>query len=166
MKILYFGGQKSGKSLLAEKRAKELKGDRKPIYLATYDDSFEDREMRERIKIHQVRRADHFKTVCEPLKLASSIKEKEIYLIDCLSMWLLNAINAKLSKKEIFNEIERVLEKDADMIFVINDVGSGVIPMDRFTRDYVDLSGEIAQTVAAKCDEVYHVVLGIGKRLK
>ncbi len=166
MKILYFGGQKSGKSLLAEERAKELKGNRKPVYLATYDDRFNDLEMKERIFYHQKRRGDIFKTECEPLKISSLIKEGEIYLIDCLGMWLLNALEAKLSRNEIFRELDLILEKNADIIFVISDISSGVIPLDSFTRRYVDLMGEIGQKTAKKCDEVYHVILGIARRIK
>jgi len=39
MKVLYFGGQKSGKSRLAEMRALSLSKNRaiKPYYIATYD---------------------------------------------------------------------------------------------------------------------------------
>ena len=48
MKILYFGGQKSGKSTLAEAKALSIATD-KPYYLATYDTSFGDDEMSLRI---------------------------------------------------------------------------------------------------------------------
>jgi len=37
MKILYYGGQKSGKSLLAEQKALALSKATKPCYIATYD---------------------------------------------------------------------------------------------------------------------------------
>ena len=42
MKTLYFGGQKSGKSNLAEKKALALANEKKPYYIATYDNSFND----------------------------------------------------------------------------------------------------------------------------
>ncbi len=166
MKILYYGGQKSGKSELAENKAKMLAKDKKPVYLATYDDSFGDKEMSERIKYHQIRRGDRFKTVCEPLNLSDKIKEGEVYLIDCLGTWLLNALREKLSKEEILKELDLLLEKEVDMVFVLNEINSGVIPKDSFSRLYVDLMGEIGIKTAKKCDEVYHVILGIEQRIK
>ena len=48
MKILYFGGQKSGKSQLAEKRTKEIAKSKIPYYIATYNNNFNDKEMQKK----------------------------------------------------------------------------------------------------------------------
>jgi len=56
MKTLYFGGQKSGKSLLAERKALSLSSNEKPYYIATYDNSYDDKEMKQKIKLHKKRR--------------------------------------------------------------------------------------------------------------
>ena len=166
MKILYYGGQKSGKSYLAEKEIESIKKNRTPIYIATYDDRFGDEEMRERIRYHQIRRGERFKTACEPIELLSVVKEGGVYLIDCLSMWILNVMEKKYSDKKILQEIERLLEIDADIVFVLNEVGLGISPQDSFSRRYIDLSGLIGQKVAKKADIVYHVILGLKQRLK
>ena len=42
MKIFYFGGQKSGKTKAGIKKALELTLDKKPYYVATYDNSYND----------------------------------------------------------------------------------------------------------------------------
>ena len=52
MTILYYGGQKSGKSRLAETKALELAHGNKPYYVATYDNSYGDSEMHARIARH------------------------------------------------------------------------------------------------------------------
>ncbi len=52
LKILYYGGQKSGKSRLAEKKALEL-ASKKPYYVATYNNSHNDSEMVNRIEQHR-----------------------------------------------------------------------------------------------------------------
>ena len=52
-KILYFGGQKSGKSLLSEKKTLEI-SQGKPYYIATYDNGFGDGEMENRIEKHKL----------------------------------------------------------------------------------------------------------------
>ena len=91
MKVLYFGGQKSGKSSLAERHAKEL-STHKPYYLATYDNRFGDSEMKTRIEKHRDTRKEDFITIEETCNLASVIHPNHTYLIDCISMWLLNRI--------------------------------------------------------------------------
>ncbi|MFZ5374058.1 MAG: bifunctional adenosylcobinamide kinase/adenosylcobinamide-phosphate guanylyltransferase [Campylobacterota bacterium] len=163
MKILYFGGQKSGKSSLAEAKALALATD-KPYYLATYDHSFGDDEMGERIDRHRTARGEHFITLEETRHLADVIQPHQTYLIDCVSMWILNRLDE--SEETLLAEIEALGRVDANIVFVLNDVGSGVIPNDPISRRYVDLSGIIGQALARFCDEVYEVKLGLEKRLK
>ncbi|MFZ2888880.1 bifunctional adenosylcobinamide kinase/adenosylcobinamide-phosphate guanylyltransferase [Sulfuricurvum sp.] len=163
MKILYFGGQKSGKSTLAEAKALAIATD-KPYYLATYDHTFGDSEMGERIEKHRSSRGEEFITLEESHHLADVIQPHQTYLIDCISMWILNRIDER--EETLTSEIEALGCVNANIVFVLNDVGSGVIPNDPISRRYVDLSGIIGQKIAALCDEVYEVKLGLEKRLK
>ncbi len=162
MKILYYGGQKSGKSHLAEEKILSLSL-QKPVYIATYDDSYNDYEMHKKIALHQKRRGDSFITVQEPLMLHEVVKDGGFYLIDCLSMWILNLLEKQIDYQPI---LEKLLSTDATIVFVLNDVNRGIIPDGALSRRYVDLSGVIGQSVAFVCDEVYEVVLGLPKRIK
>jgi len=164
MKTLYHGGQKSGKSLLAEQKALSLAGEHKPYYLATYDNSYSDAEMAERIATHQSQRKEQFSTIEETLYLSRYIKEGHTYLIDCMSMWLFNTM--EWSIETLIEEIEMICSKEANIVFVLNDIGSGVIPSDSISRKYVDRSGILGQKLAQLCDEVYDVKLGLENRLK
>ncbi len=164
MKTLYYGGQKSGKSSLAEAKALELANGEKAVYIATYDDSFGDAEMAERIERHRVERAGRFVSVEEPRDLIGQIAPGGTYLIDCMSMWLLNTL--EWDEERVLAQIEALGAVDAHMVFVLNDVGSGVIPAESMSRTYVDRSGIVGQALAKVCDEVYEVKLGIGVRLK
>ncbi len=62
--------------------------------------------------------------------------------------------------------IATVLEAPHSLIFVINDVGSGLHADTELGRRFTDLSGLLAQQVAAGCNEVYHCIAGIGTRIK
>jgi len=163
MKILYFGGQKSGKSSLAEAKALSL-STCKPTYLATYDHSFGDDEMGMRIDKHRDSRGEEFITLEETRNLSRVMEPHQTYLVDCISMWILNRLDE--SEEALIEEIEALGRIEANIVFVLNDVGSGVIPNDPISRRYVDLSGIIGQTLARICDEVYEVKLGLEKRLK
>jgi len=164
MKTLYFGGQKSGKSLLAEQKALSLAGDEKPYYIATYDNSYDDTEMAERIETHQTQRKDTFIIIEEPVALADIIEPHKTYLIDCMSMWLLNTLHEKI--EILIEELELLAPKEANIVFVLNDVSSGVIPLESISRKYVDRSGIVGQKLAQLCDEVYEVKLGLQNQLK
>ncbi len=164
MKILYFGGQKSGKSKLAELKALELAKDDKPFYIATYNDSFKDDEMSLRINTHQNQRTNKFNTIEEQFDLPKVIKSNETYLVDCISMWILN--NLESSEDKLLEQIEQLSHTNANIVFVLNDVNSGVIPFDKESRKFVDLTGVAGQKLASICNEVYEVKLGIGVRIK
>ena len=163
MKILYFGGQKSGKSRLAEQKAISLSKS-KPYYIATYDNSYGDEEMALRIQKHQIQRQDSFITIEESYRLDKLIQPNQTYLIDCMSMWILNTLDDEFDS--VLAWLDKLLAIDANIVFVLNDVNSGVIPLDKLSRKYVDRSGIIGQKLASKCDEVYEVKLGLEIKLK
>jgi len=164
MKVLYYGGQKSGKSLLAEKKALELSKTKKPFYIATYNNSYNDSEMHGRIEKHQKQRQALFITIEESFDLPKVIEDNETYLVDCISMWLLN--NLDKTEEELLTQLEKISLSNANIIFVLNDVNKGVIPMDKESRRFVDMTGVIGQKLASFCDEVYEVTLGLERRLK
>ncbi len=163
MKILYFGGQKSGKSTHAEAKALELSNS-KPYYIATYDRSFDDSEMNTRVLKHQNQRKENFITIEEPKNIASKVEEGDTYLIDCISMWILN--NIEKSEEDLIKQLDELKNIDANIVFVLNDVNSGVIPFDKESRKFVDLTGIIGQKLGNICDEVFEVKLGLTSRLK
>lgn len=163
MKVLYFGGQKSGKSSLAERHAKALSA-HQPHYIATYNNRYGDSEMQTRINKHRNTRKGAFITIEETHDLASVIHANHTYLIDCISMWLLNRIEE--DEAVLIHAIEELEKIDTNIVFVLNDVSTGVIPNDPLSRRYVDLSGLIGQKLAMMCDEVYEVKLGLRMRLK
>lgn len=163
MTILFIGGVKSGKSRLAEKRALELCD--QPLYLATTE--IMDDEMLHRVSCHKEQRDERFRLIEEGVNIGDALEqESSLVLVECMSMWLNNMLYYKRSDDEIFEELAKLLDQDADRVFVLNDVGSGIIPIDALSRKFVDLSGLIAQKIAQKSDEVYHCIAGIETRIK
>tara|TARA_B100000579_G_C22593580_1_gene739231 strand:- start:40 stop:537 length:498 start_codon:yes stop_codon:yes gene_type:complete len=165
MKILITGGVKCGKSLYAEKRIITLANGIKPIYLATNE--LYDSEMKKRILKHRERRGNTFETIEEPLLLASVLKKIQCpVLIECLTMWLNNALHHRYSEKKIFTEIDNLLSLECDMVFVLNEVGLGIIPENPLARKFLDFSGLIAQRLGYACDEVILCVAGNTIKIK
>ena len=164
MKIFYFGGQKSGKTKAGIKKALELSTNEKPYYVATYDNSFGDDSMNERIDKHILERKEDFITIEEPKDLTKIVEKDKTYLIDCVSMWLFNNLENKEETLKI--QLQKICKINANIIFILNDVSCGIIPFDKESRRFVDFSGLIGQELAKLCDEVYEVKYGIERRLK
>ena len=163
-KIFYFGGQKSGKTKAGSKKALDLAQNSKPYYVATYDNSYGDVSMNERINRHISERKDDFICIEEAKDLRKVIELNNTYLVDCVSMWLLN--NLLKSEDELKQQLRTICKIDANIIFILNDVSCGVIPLDSESRKFVDFSGLLGQELASLCDEVYEVKYGIERRLK
>ena len=163
-KIFYFGGQKSGKTKAGSKKALDLAQNSKPYYVATYDNSYGDISMNERINRHISERKDDFICIEEAKDLTKIIESNNTYLVDCVSMWLLN--NLLKSEDELKQQLRTICKIDANIIFILNDVSCGVIPIDTESRKFVDFSGLLGQELASLCDEVYEVKYGIERRLK
>ncbi len=164
MKIFYFGGQKSGKTKAGIKKALELSINEKPYYVATYDNSFGDDSMQNRIDKHILERKEDFITIEEPKNLTKVIEKNKTYLIDCVSMWLFNNLENK--EETLKTQLQEICKIETNIIFILNDVSCGVIPFDKESRRFVDFSGLIGQELAKLCDEVYEVKYGIERRLK
>lgn len=164
MKALFIGGIKSGKSLRAEEFARKH-AKLRPIYLATTE--FIDEEMALKIQAHKEQRGEHFITHEEPLHLHNAIAaSKEIVLVECLSMWINNMLYHGHSYEEMLTEIQKVLALDNDIVFVLNDVGSCVVPENKLARDFIDISGKLSQIIACECDSVFHTIAGIARQIK
>ena len=165
MKVLYTGGMKSGKSRLAEAKTLSLSNDARPYYLATSEAL--DEEMAARIERHKEQRADRFESIEAALALYDTISHLEgTVLVECLSIWINNMLHYGRREADIMDELRKILDLEQNIVFVINEVGCGIIPDIALAREFIDISGRAGQIVAAACDEVYFCSVGLGLRMK
>ena len=174
--VLITGGSRSGKSDYAQKLAESLTG--KKLFIATCPVT--DDEMARRIRKHREKRsAAHWETMEEPLNVARLLRNAtgyNVYLIDCLTLWVNNVMykaseeNREISEDEIVTRCEDLLaacrDVDGTVIIVTNEVGSSIVPENRLARHYRDLIGRCNQVVAGKSDTVTLVVCGLPLNLK
>ncbi len=175
--ILVTGGARSGKSAYAEALAKSFSGPQ--AYIATAP--VFDEEMAERVARHQQQRQnDGWDTIEEEIDLAGTIERATAYrtlLVDCLTLWINNLLydmakqqTQKLNEDKMTAKCAQ-LEKvcagfDGNIIFVINEVGMGIVPDTPLARQFRDLSGRCAQAVASFADQVVLLSCGIPLQLK
>ena len=64
-------------------------------------------------------------------------------------------------------DISEIAETAAKYKYVVCDeVGSGIIPINKFDREWRETVGRESCKMAAAADEVWRVVCGIGQRIK
>lgn len=163
---LILGGARSGKSRLAEQRARE--SGLELLYLATATAG--DGEMSERIRHHQSRRGDDWALLEEPLALADALLEHHrpdrCILVDCLTLWLSNCLHSECWPLQRNALLEALPQLQGRIIFVSNETGLGVVPIGELTRQFVDESGFLHQRLAELCPRVTLTVAGLPLTLK
>lgn len=56
--------------------------------------------------------------------------------------------------------------QDSNMIVEMREIGSGIVPIDRFDRLYRECVGRFSCAIAKKAEAVYRVVCGLGMKIK
>ena len=171
--ILITGGQRSGKSVYAEKLALSLSDN--PVYLATahvWDDEF-----KERVRKHQERRGEQWTNIEEEKYLSRHDIYNKVIVIDCVTLWCTNFFfdgeadadtqpTVSEALEEIKKEFDKFTDKDNTFIFVTNEIGSGEVSGNAVQRRFTDMQGWMNQYVASKADEVIMMVCGIPVKIK
>jgi adenosylcobinamide kinase / adenosylcobinamide-phosphate guanylyltransferase len=164
--ILITGGARSGKSALAERMTLAL--GQPAVYIATAE-AWDD-EMTDRIARHRARRGPEWETVSEPMDLARALTETDggpPRLVDCVTLWLSNLM---LADRDWEGEMVRVAglipRLRAPVVFVTNEVGSGIVPDNALARAYRDAAGLANQRLADACDELWLCVSGHPLKVK
>lgn len=163
---LILGGARSGKSRLAEERAR-LSG-KALYYIATA--TAEDCEMATRIRHHREQRGPEWHTVEAPLHLADTLRrlarDDRCLLVDCLTLWLSNCLHRDCwaGERDALLSTLRVLP--GRILLVSNEVGSGIVPLGELSRRFVDESGWLHQQLAQLAFKVTLVVAGLPLELK
>ena len=173
MKVLVTGGVRSGKS----RHAESLLASAADVTYVAAGPAYDDADWAARIAAHRVRRPASWRTeetqdVARVLAAASGP-----VLVDCLGTWLTAVIDAAGLWEAPVDQVESAVLAELDatvaavataevpVVLVTNEVGLGVVPVERSGRVFRDLLGTVNQRVAEACDEVPLVVAGRVLRL-
>ena len=167
MRELILGGARSGKSRLAEQRARD--SGLAVVFIATGEPG--DEEMRARIAAHRRRRPGEWRTVEAPLALGAALereaKADRLLLVDCLTLWLANIIDdAGALERERAALLAALPRLPGRVVLVSNEVGQGIVPDNALARRFRDEAGRLHQAVAAACERVTWVTAGLPLTLK
>jgi adenosylcobinamide kinase/adenosylcobinamide-phosphate guanylyltransferase len=167
---LVLGGARSGKSRYAETLIAGAAT--RATYVATA--AADDDEMAERIRHHRERRQSvtlAWETVEAPRDLAGTLAEvarpDRPVLVDCLTLWLSNAL---LADADLAAESAALLSAlgtvAGPVVLVANEVGLGIVPDNALARRFRDAAGRLNQDIAARAERVVFVAAGLPLILK
>ena len=71
-----------------------------------------------------------------------------------------------LSRAFMVNVLNDMIKIKDDAVIICDEVGCGIVPMDRAERLYRDVTGRVCCDIAARADMVIRVHCGIGVRIK
>jgi len=179
--VLITGGARSGKSRFAQELAQRL--GQPVLFVATAEAG--DEEMRQRIEEHRRTRPTAWRTLEVTTHIGHHILQRiggaQVVIIDCLTFLVSNVlgqfigptgdnIDELLAEKAVNREIDELIDClnriPASFIIVTNEVGTGLVPVNRVGRAYRDLLGKANQRLAERTDEVYLMVSGLPVKIK
>lgn len=165
--IFITGGQRSGKSSYAQQIALSLSEN--PVYLAT--SRIWDKEHQKRIERHKADRGTEWTNIEEEKQLSNHRLENRVVLLDCVTLWATNFFfdnnsDVDLSLAMIKEEFDKLIQQEAQFIFVSNEIGLGGTSENKAQRLFMDLQGWINQYIASKANRVYLMVSGIPLQVK
>jgi adenosylcobinamide kinase / adenosylcobinamide-phosphate guanylyltransferase len=175
MKELILGGQKSGKSGLAERRASDWLSESSQEAILIVTALAYDAEMTERIARHQAGRRERIprlNVIESANNVATLIKQystvRTLIIVDCLTLWLtqlwLPPEGVPGAASDIQSEADALCSAisaaTGPVILIANEIGMGVTPMGRDARHMVDELGRLNQRIAQVVDTVTLMVAG------
>lgn len=102
-----------------------------------------------------------------------SLKDEDI--IDCGSCDP-DAIDGAVCVRNYELAVKRLIERGTDPlnfteklkcdIILINEIGSGIIPLEKSEREWREMTGRAGCIIAGRADEVYRLCCGIASRIK
>ena len=83
-----------------------------------------------------------------------------------MTLWLNNWFHYQKDEEQIMSMLDQRLTLPRDLVFVLNEVGHGIIPENPLSRKFVDWSGKIGSRLGKGCDEICFCIAGHPMQVK
>lgn len=172
------GGARSGKSAWAARLATTITEQTggTVIFVATAEVA--DMEMRLRVAVHRKQRPRSWKTIEAPTGIAAALLRKakidgeSVLILDCVAQLVSNLMSGEhavtdpakaeqLARAELRAVLRLVNEKQATIILVSSELGSGLAPESDTQRHYRDVVGRINQWLTGQAEATWLVASGL-----
>ena len=92
----------------------------------------------------------------------TALRDKQI-IVNHFHQWVKQCILDGGCPEE---EIISFLDDHENCIIICDEIGNGIVPLDKFEREYRERVGRILTQLAKRAEEVERVLCGIGQKIK
>lgn len=110
--------------------------------------------------------AAQFKITRDEMVDGEHCRWEELRSCRCLFHFHLLVKRMMQNGEDISDLCEILMEENPELIIVTNELGYGIVPMERFDREYRERCGRICCELAREAKEVHRVICGIGQVIK
>ena len=153
MRELYIGGVAQGKLEYVRRIKSEEKAELKVIDCADWQAQADEEDLKALLQGENG----------EPVNGSFSEGEKAILVFHHFHQWVRNMVFAGIDAEQ---EFARFLEQFPEWIIISDEVGNGIVPMEKAEREYRECLGRILIEAAKRADRVERVMCGLGQRIK
>lgn len=87
-------------------------------------------------------------------------------ILNGLHLIIKRLLDGGCNADEIERKIMQLAEDAPDAIIICNEIGCGIVPLDKAERLYRELTGRILVKLASKAEKVVRITCGIPQRIK
>lgn len=94
---------------------------------------------------------------------ASLPNTDEKVIINHFHLWVREMLKQNVEPEQL---LMKYLQTHQDCIFISDEIGNGLVPMDAFEREYRERTGRMLIAIAEQAEEVVRVICGMGQKIK
>ena len=93
----------------------------------------------------------------------SKHEEQQDHLVNHMHLWFRELLQNGEDAEQVILDY---CEEHPDCIFICDEIGNGIVPMDEMERTYRERLGRLLIELVKRADTVERVICGIGQKLK
>lgn len=101
---------------------------------------------------------------------SDEILHKKIDIIDNFHIIVKEKLAAGLTSAQIWDEIQKLIEETEKggkkLIFISDEIGNGIVPVDQTEREWREVTGRILCNIAECAEKVTRIVMGLAQVIK
>jgi hypothetical protein len=101
-----------------------------------------------------------------PLKAGEPTKLQEYSALYGLHDLLGRTLRENWNDREIADLVAELERLPEDFVVICDEIGAGLVPLERFEREWRDLVGRTCCKLAERSDEVWRIFCGLPQRIK
>ncbi|SFR72631.1 bifunctional adenosylcobinamide kinase/adenosylcobinamide-phosphate guanylyltransferase [Anaeromicropila populeti] len=84
-------------------------------------------------------------------------------MVNCFHLWIARMLK---DEQDVMTLVEKIMKNNPHIVFVVDELGCGIVPINSFDRMYRETTGRICCRIASRAKCVHRVICGVGVVIK